>query len=300
MFARAAPVIFVVLWGTGFVGARLGMPYSEPGTFLAIRFAIACILLCAIAAILRAPWPGRRLAFHAIIIGALIHGIYLGSVFWAVDHGMPAGVSAVIVGLQPLLTAMLAGLFLGETISRGHIIGLGIGLLGVVLVLAPKLDITDSGITAATIAVSFMGMVSVTIGTIYQKQVGSGVDLRSGTALQYLGGFTPVFILALFTETGQIVWSAEMIVAMVWAIFVLSFGAVFLLLWLIRQGSVAKVSTLLFLVPAVAALMEYAWFGATLIPLQLFGMALCAVAVALATKGPSTGQNASVGQSARK
>lgn len=280
--AALAPYVFVLLWATGFVGARLGMPHSEPGTFLSIRFASAFVLLALAALFFRAPWPKGRASLHALVIGFLIHGVYLGGVFWAIDRGMPAGVAAIIVGLQPLLTALLAGWFLGETISPKHWLGIAFGIAGVALVILPSLDLTGSGITTITVSVAFVAMVAVTLGTIYQKAAGTQMDLRSGTALQYLGAFLPVFLLAWFTETGEIDWNGEMIVAMVWATIVLSVGAIFLLMWLIRQGSVAQLSTLFFLVPAVAALMAYGLFGEALAPLQIIGMVLCGIAVALA------------------
>ena len=291
MFAKAAPLVFVCLWATGFIGARLGMPHSEPGTFLAIRFAAAFGLLAMIALAMRAPWPGMRIALHSVLVGMLIHGVYLGSVFWAVDRGMPAGISAVVVGLQPLLTALLAGWWLKEVITGRHWFGLAVGIAGVALVLAPKFDIADSGITAITVSVCVLGMVSATLGTVLQKKFGGQTDLRSGTALQYLGAFIPVGLLAFTSETGEIDWTNEMIVAMVWAIFVLSIVAIFLLMWLIREGSVAKVSSLFFLVPAVATVMAYFLFDEQLVPTQLFGMVLCAAAVALASL-PATKQPA--------
>ena len=249
MLIKLAPAIFVCLWATGFIGARLGMPHSEPGTFLAIRFAIAFILLGLIALIFRAPWPGIKSALHAVLVGILIHGIYLGATFWVIHRGMPAGVSAVIMGLQPLLTALLAGWLLNEIITKRHWAGLAIGLFGVVLVLAPKLDISGSGITGTTIFVSLFGMVALTFGTILQKKSTPNLDLRSSTALQYLGGFMPVFVLSFLTESQVINWNGELIFALVWLIFVLSILAIFLLMWLIREGSVAKVSSLFFLVP---------------------------------------------------
>ena len=285
MFAKVAPIVFVCLWATGFVGARMGMPHSEPGTFLSFRFACAFVLLTLIAMVARAPWPGTRVAFHSIAIGFLIHGSYLGCVFWVIEQGMPAGVSAVVVGLQPLFTALLAGWWLKETISIKHWIGIVVGMTGVYMVLHPGIDLADSGVNATTIFVSILGMISATLGTVLQKILGSSTDLRSGTALQYLGAFVPVMILALVSETGTIHWTGEMILAMTWSIFVLSLVAIFLLMWLIREGSVAKVSSLFFMVPAVAALMSYFLFGETLNLLQLAGMALSAVAVALvATK----------------
>ncbi|MEP1205816.1 MAG: DMT family transporter [Rhizobiaceae bacterium] len=284
MFAKAAPAIFVCLWATGFVGARMGMPHSEPGTFLSLRFAVAFVLLTLIVLILRAPWPGTGTALKSIVIGLLIHGTYLGPVFWVIDQGMPAGVSAVVVGLQPLFTAFLAGWWLKENITPRHWIGLVLGMTGVFLVLYPGIDLADSGVNAVTICVALIGMLSVTIGTVFQKSLGSDIDLRAGTALQYLGAFVPVFILALVSETGAIDWTGEMVLAMTWSILVLSLFAIFLLMWLIREGSVAKVSSLFFLVPAVAALMSYFLFGETLDPVQLIGMVLCALAVAMVAR----------------
>ena len=208
----------------------------------------------------------------------------LGLVFWVIDRGMPAGVSAVVVGLQPLFTALLAGWWLNEIITPRHWLGLLLGMIGVCLVLYPGLDLTDSGVTPLTIGISLLGMASVTIGTVLQKTLGSQVDLRSGNALQYLGAFLPVFALALFSETGAIIWSGGMILAMTWSIFVLSIFAIFLLMWLIREGSVAKVSSLFFMVPAVAAIMSYFLFGETFDFIQMIGMVLCAAAVALAAR----------------
>ena len=282
MFVKAAPMIFVCLWATGFIGARLGMPHSEPGTFLSLRFALAFALLTAICLALRAPWPGLRPALRAIGIGALMHGFYLGSVFWVIEHGMPAGVSAVVVGLQPLITALIAGWWLKEHISRLHWLGLALGIAGVVMVLYPGLDLGDDGLSVAKVLIALVGTLSVSVATVFQKRYGSDTDLRTGTALQYCGGFIPVFILALFTESGSIDWTGEMVLAMGWSIVVLSFFAIFLLMWLIEKGTVAKVSSLMFLVPAVAALMAYFLFDETLMPLQLIGMLLCALAVALA------------------
>ncbi|MGI9366850.1 MAG: DMT family transporter [Rhizobiaceae bacterium] len=288
MLARIAPVVFVCLWATGFVGARMGMPYSEPGTFLSLRFALAFVLLTLIAFVANAAWPGIKIALKSVGIGLLIHGIYLGTVFWVIKQGMPAGVSAVIVGMQPLTVALLAGWWLGEKISLRHWAGVGLGMAGVSMVLYPGLNFEDSGVTSLTIGVALFGMLCVSLGTIIQKSLGSSVDLRTGTALQYLGAFIPVFILALVSETGTIDWTGEMVLAMVWSVLVMSLVAIFLLMWLIREGSVAKVSSLFFLVPAVAALMSYFLFGEALNMTQLAGMIVCGVAVALAMSNPKS------------
>lgn len=278
---RLAPPLFVLLWATGFIGARAGMPYAEPGTFLAIRFALAFALMAAIAVALGAHWPRKRAALNALAVGALVHGVYLGGVFWVVRHGMPAGVAAVIVGLQPLVTAGLAAGLIGERITWRQRAGLALGLAGVVMVLWPNLDVTGSGITAATIGACALACLAVSAGTVLQKATGAASDLRAGTALQYLGALVPVAFLTLF-ETREVAWNGQLVFAMAWLVLVLSLAAVFLLMWLIREGSVASASALFFLVPGVASVMAWLLFGETLGPWQIAGIVLSAVAVRMA------------------
>ena len=183
----AAPVFFVLLWATGFVGAGLSMPHSEPFTFLTARFAAVVPLMAALAVLVKAPWPSRAGALNAVFVGAVIHGIYLGAVFWVIDRGMPTGVSALIVGLQPLLTAVIAGRLLGDDVRPRHWFGLGLGLAGVILVLWPKLNLEGSGINAVTIAAGFVGVASISLGTVYQKRFVTGVNLVTGAVWQYVG-----------------------------------------------------------------------------------------------------------------
>ena len=190
----------------------------------------------------------------------------------------------MIVGLQPIMVALLANLFLDEPISRRHWVGLFVGVLGLVLVLAPKFGIGDTGITLANILTYIVAMFGATFGTIYQKKFATGVQLRTGTFWQYAGALIPSLLLALFVEDFAFDWNAELIFALIWAVLVLSIGAIFLLMMLIRNGSVAKVSSLLFLVPATTAIMAFFLFGETLSLLQLSGMVLCAAAVRLALK----------------
>ncbi len=282
--ALAAPGAFVLLWATGFIGARAGMPHAEPGTFLAMRFALAFALMGALAALSGAPWPRGRMALGTMAVGALVHGLYLGGVFWAIRHGMPAGVAALIVGLQPVLTVALAGGWLGERAGGRQWAGLALGVAGVVLVLWPKLDVAGSGIDAATVAACAFACLSVSLGTVLQKRIGAGIDLRSGTALQYVGALVPVGVLAL-SETRRVAWTGELVFALAWLTLVLSLGAVFLLMWLIREGSVARVSSLFFLVPGVAALLAWAFYGEALGPVQIGGMAMTALAVRLGDGG---------------
>jgi drug/metabolite transporter (DMT)-like permease len=282
------PATFVVLWATGFIGARYAMPWSEPFTFLAARFLIAAAVLLLLALILQARHASPRQALHSLIAGMLMHGGYLGAVFWAIKHGMPAGISALIVGLQPLVTAVMAGTFLGEKILPKHWLGLAIGFVGVVIVLWPKLGVAASGITAATLAASLFSVVSMSAGTIWQKRHATSVDMFSGTFYQYVGGALPMLVGSALLETRTVVWNGELIFAMAWLVFVLSIGAIFLLMVMIRDGEMAKVASLFYLVPAVTAVMAYALFGEELTLVQIVGIVVATIGVGLATAQPPT------------
>ena len=275
-------MLFVLLWSTGFIGARMGMPYAEPFSFLSLRFAIAIFLLGALALIARAPWPGWRLAGHSMVVGVLLHGLYLGAVFWAIDHGLPAGISAMIVGLQPILVAILAWPLLGERVQKWQWLGLIVGAAGLVLVLLPKFEFDGPGINFINIFVCVFAMLGQTGGTIYQKKFATSVPLRTGTLWQYVGALIPSFLYALSFETFTFEWNGDLVFAMAWLVLVLSIAAVFLLMLLIRDGSVSKVSSLFYLVPASTAIIAYFLFGETLNALQLVGMVLCAIGVRVA------------------
>jgi len=276
------------MWATGFVVARLSAPHVEPLTFLAIRFPIAGAIFFVIALIIGAPWPGHRLALHAMVAGAFLHGGYLAPVYWAVAHGMPAGVSALIVGLQPLITAILAHYMVNEHISSRHWIGLAVGIAGVGLVIWPKLSFAAlGGITPLTTAVNVLGAVAIAFGTVYQKRYGTGLNLASGGTWQYAGASIVVIAAALMVEDFRFDGSFNAWFALGWSVIVLSLGAITLLMLLIRHGNVGRVSSLIFLVPGVSALMAYGLFGETLTAVQIFGMAVCAAAVLIVTRRPS-------------
>ena len=283
----AAPVVFVLMWATGFVVARLSAPHADPLTFLGIRFPIAGVLFALIALALAAPWPGARQAFHASVAGAFLHGGYLGPVYWAVAHGMPAGVSALIVGLQPLMTAIIASWMVQERISLRHWSGLGVGILGVALVVSPKLELGHGladGITPLTTAVNLLGALSISFGTVYQKRFATALNLAIGGAWQYVGASLAVLIPALLLEDLRFDGSFQAWFALGWSVIVLSLGAITLLMLMIRLGDVGRVSSLIFLVPGVSALMAYVLFGETLSLIQIAGMAVCAAAVLIVTR----------------
>lgn len=285
LLVAAAPVVFVLMWATGFVVARLSAPHADPLTFLGIRFPIAGALFALIAVVLAAPWPGAKQAFHASVAGIFLHGGYLGPVYWAVAHGMPAGVSALIVGLQPLMTAILAAAMVKEAISLRHWAGLAVGILGVALVVSPKLELAHTGgITPLTTAINVLGALSISFGTVYQKRYATALNLASGGAWQYVGASLAVLIPAFLFEDLRFDHTFEAWFALGWSVIVLSLGAITLLMLLIRLGDVGRVSSLIFLVPGVSALMAYGLFGETLNLVQILGMAVCATAVLIVTR----------------
>jgi drug/metabolite transporter (DMT)-like permease len=282
--ARSIPALFVLLWATGFIGARYAMPWSEPFSFLAVRFALAVALLAPLIVVFRARRLRATEAAHAALAGALIHGVYLGGVFWAIRHGMPAGLSALIIGLQPLMTALIAGAALGERILPRHWAGLGIGFAGIVIVLLPKLGDIGGGVTTATLAASLLSVLAISTGTVWQKKFVGNADLLTGTLWQYLGGALLMIPAALALEEFEFTLTGELVFAMAWLVLVLSIGAVFLLMYLIREGEMAKVSSLFYLVPAVTAVLAWLLFGETLTLIQIAGMAITTVGVGLATR----------------
>lgn len=274
----------MLLWATGFIGARYAMPWAEPFSFLAVRFVLAGVILGLLIAILHSRRLSPAAAAHAMIVGVWIHGLYLGGVFWAVAHGMPAGLAALIMGLQPLITALLAGAFLGETILGRHWKGLAIGLIGVVMVLYPRIGDIDGGVTAATLLACVIAVFAISAGTVWQKRFLGGVDLVTGTLYQYLGAGIVMTAAALLLETGRYELNAEVVFAMAWLVLVLSIGAVVLLMYLIRVGEMSKVSSLFYLVPAVTAVLAWLLFDESLSAIQIVGMIVTTIGVAMATQ----------------
>ena len=287
---RFIPASFVVLWATGFIGARYAMPWAEPFTFLAIRFVLAAIILAGLTILLGSRRSTRAEALHATGAGILMHGVYLGAVFWAIHRGMPAGFSALIVGLQPLITAVLAGKFLGEAILPRHWAGLAVGLIGVIIVLWPSLGAMGGGVTPATLIASLISVLGMSAGTIWQKRYASGVNLVSATMWQYVGGSALMILGSLAFETRTITINGELIFAFAWLVLVLSIGAIFLLMVMIRDGEMSKVASLFYLVPAVTAVIAWALFGEQLSTLQIVGMAIATLGVGLATARPAKAQ----------
>jgi drug/metabolite transporter (DMT)-like permease len=287
---RFIPASFVVLWATGFIGARYAMPWAEPFTFLAARFVIAAVLLAGLMLVLGSKRATRAEALHATVAGMLMHGVYLGAVFWAIHRGMPAGLSALIVGLQPLITAVLAGRFLGEAILPRHWAGLAVGLVGVVIVLWPKLGALGGGVTPETLTASLVSVLGMSAGTIWQKRYASGGNLVAATMWQYIGGGALMMLASLAFETHTVIINGELVFAMAWLVLVLSIGAIFLLMVMIRDGEISKVASLFYLVPAVTAVIAWALFGEQLSLVQILGMAIATLGVGLATARQTKGR----------
>lgn len=278
------PALFVVLWSTGFVGAKYGLPYAEPFTFLAVRLLLAAALLVGVAVALRSSrMPSRSQYGHAALVGVLLHAGYLGGVFYAISIGVPAGVSAVVVSLQPVLTALLATRLLDERLVVRQWLGLVLGVAGVTLVLAPGL--VGSGSTSALPVAGLLGcgvaLASGTAATLYQKRHGDGIPLVWGTAVQYAAASLLLLAAAGATESFRIEWTGQFVAALVWLVLVLSLGAVLLLLVLLRRGSASSVSSLLYLVPPATAVEAFLLFGERLSPPALAGVAVAALGVAL-------------------
>jgi drug/metabolite transporter (DMT)-like permease len=277
-------VVFVFLWSTGFIGSRLGKPYAEPLTFLSWRYLCLVTLLAVIALAARSPWPrARREVGHAAIAGLLVHGAYLGGVFCAIAAGVPLATISLIVGLQPVLTALAAGPLLGERLAPLQWLGIALGFAGVVLVVAGKW-----GGTAGDLRGYLWGafaLAGITAGTLYQKRFCGPIPMLTGGVIQYSAAGLATFALALATETGVVQWTPQFAFALGWLVLVLSLGAIGLLYTMIRHGEASRVASLFFLTPPVTAVMAFVLFDERLPLIALAGLAVSAAGVALVTRG---------------
>ena len=265
----AAPLLFVLLWSSGFIGARYGLPYIEPLTFLAVRMVFVVLILAAIALIWRARWPNGAEIGHSLVAGALVHGLYLGGVFIAISQGVPTGISALIPGLQPIIISTIANRWMGETVTRVQWVGLVLGLVGVALVLHDH-AIVAAGSPLGWVA-SFLSLIGIALGTLYQKRYCGRIDWRTGNLVQYAGAGALFAVGAFAFETREIHWSGELIFALAYLVFVLSLAGVGLMYWLIRRSAATGFASLFYLVPAATALMAFILFGEKLDALSIAG-----------------------------
>lgn len=283
LWSIVGPGVFIFMWSTGFIGAKWGLPYAEPFTLLTMRFAIAASVFTVLALVTGAPWPRTRREYvDSIVVAVFIHGIYLTGVFWAIDRGTPAWVAGLIAGSQPLLASVLAGPTLGEKVTPRQWCGFGLGFLGVATVVWRGGGDGDIG-PGIGIAVTVVGLIALTFGTLYQKRHGGGTDLRTGQAVQQIALTVILGILALSFETNEIEWTPDFLFALGWLSLVLSTGMFSLLFSMLRRGTASTVSSLFFLVPPLTALEAHLLFGETLGGRDIAGMALAAAGVALVT-----------------
>jgi drug/metabolite transporter (DMT)-like permease len=279
----AAPVLFVLLWSTGFIGARYGLPYIEPLTILAVRMGFVVLIMGAIAVIARVRRPNGTEIIHSLVAGSLVHGLYLGGVFIAISQGVPSGISALIPGLQPILTSTIANRFMGETVTRLQWLGLALGLAGVALVLHDRSNIAAA--PALGWIASVMSLIGITLGTLYQKRFCGHIDWRAGNLVQYAGAGVLFALGAFAFETRVIHWNGELIFVIAWLVIVMSLAAVGLMYWLIRRSASTGFASLFYLVPAVTALFAYILSGEKLDALSIAGMVICAVGVFIVNRG---------------
>ncbi|MBX9429828.1 DMT family transporter [Ralstonia pseudosolanacearum] len=286
LFVAAMPWLFVLIWSTGFVVAKFGRPYAEPITFLFLRFVGVLVCLLPLVWVARVPLPRRagadavdwRTIGHLAVAGVLMQWGYLGGVWEAIKLGMPAGMSALIVGMQPILTALYVSMR-GERVSPRQWLGLLFGIAGVGLVVANKLHL--AGVNVTTLGFCVGALLSITAGTLYQKRFCPVFDLRMGACIQF--GVSALLCLPFMFafETRAVQWTGPMIGALVWSVLALSIGAISLLFMLIRQGAATKVTSLLYLTPPTTAAMAWALFGERFPPLAALGMVIAACGVAL-------------------
>ena len=287
---RAMPVVFVLVWSTGFIVARYGMPHAPPLTFLAVRYLLSILCFAVWVLLARAAWPlGRVQWLHLAITGVLMHAGYLGGVWAAVKAGIGAGTVALIVGLQPVLTALWLSAQgeRGERVTRAQWLGLALGLTGLLLVVGHKLG--SGEVTAVNLALAIGALLSITSGTLYQKRFVAPCDVRTAITVQLMAALALTLPLA-WLEPGAIDWQPQLLGAMAWSVLVLTLGGGSLLYLLIQRGAATAVTSLMYLVPPCTALMGWALFGESLARGVLAGLALTAVGVALVVRSTRLGK----------
>ncbi len=277
MFKKSVPFLFVLLWSTGFIGAKYGLPYASTGDFLSIRTLANILVFVVLILALKQPKLTKPQIFHASVTGLLIHGAYLGGVFGAIEYGIPAGLTAIIVGLQPLFTALIAISLFKSTVTKTQWLALVLGLLGLVLVVAQSLELT--GMSHQALVYALVALLGITIGTLYQKHYCQNQPLLPSVCWQYVASLLVFTPLALFDESTPIQWHIEFILSLAWLVLALSVAAILLLMYMVEQGDAARVTAYFYLVPPATALEAWLLFDEQLAVITIIGMALCAVSV---------------------
>ncbi len=294
LYRVLAPGLFVPLWSTGFIFAKMGMPYAPPLTFLLLRCALVMALMLPVALLAGVAWPRGITALRVAAVGVLIYTCYLGGVFVAIGRGMPAGLAALIVGAQPLLTAALSARVAGEPIRPLQWAGLLLGFAGIALVLGDR--ITGPGADVLSVATCIAAVVAITVGSLYQKRHNTAIDLRSASVIQHAAACLPLLALAPLLEDMRVDWAPGFVFALLWLALVLSIGTMSLYYVLIRRGAAAGVASLFYLIPPTTAVMGYALFGETLSAAAILGMILAVLGVALVNRSPGADKPARTGQ----
>lgn len=277
------PLIFVLLWSTGFTVSKLGLGFAEPLGFLSLRFGIAAAVLVLLMLVFRKLRPRRITlieAGHSAVVGLLLQAVYLGGVFSSISLGIGAGLSALIVGLQPLLTVVLAALWLRESLSGRKLAGILLGLAGVILVIGERGNL-DGTLSTPGILLSVAALLGITIGTLYQKRYCTEIPVIAGLTAQFTASSLALLPLAHQFESLRFDWQWTFIGALAWLVFALSLGAVFLLMWLIKRGEAGRVATLFYLVPPVVAIQALYLFDEKLSAWLIAGTVMCIVGVAM-------------------
>lgn len=278
------PFLFVWLWSTGFVSARFGLPYIEPFYFLSIRFVLAIPLFLILILVLKLKWPTRAQINWQLLVGVVLHGVYLGGVFYAISLGFPAGLSAIIVGIQPVLTTAVNRALFGERISKRQLLGLFLGFVGVVAVVMGSKEITGSEAGAIGLISCIFALLAISASTIIQKRYSAGTPLLSGSFWQYIGALLFVLPLTLMMETHEIDHTWQLYAALAWSVLALSIIAVLLLMYMIREGEVARVTSYFYLVPPVAVIQTWFLFGEVMSLISVVGCLIVVVGVALVVR----------------
>jgi drug/metabolite transporter (DMT)-like permease len=288
LVVQAMPWVFVLIWSTGFIVARYGMPYAPPLKFLALRYALSALCFLVWIVIGRAAWPqGARQWGHLAVTGVLMHGVYLGGVWAAVKAGMGAGTIALIVGLQPVLTAIWVSVAMSteHRVTPRQWLGLLLGFVGLALVVWRKLGVGE--VTGWNFGLAVLALVGITVGTLYQKRFVEPCDVRTANTVQLLAALLLTAPLAMLLEQEPVTPHPHFIGAMVWSVLALTLGGSSLLYLLIQRGAATQVTSLLYLVPPCTAVMAWLLFDEALAAPTLAGLALTAVGVALVVRAPA-------------
>lgn len=289
LLISAIPFIFVLLWSTGFIGAKYALPFIEPFYLLCIRMLLTLLVFLTISLVLRSQWPTMTQAAHQMVTGALVHGAYLGGVFAAIKWGMPAGIAAIIVGIQPLLTALLSWHFLGEKLRSRQWAGLIIGLIGIsIVILSTRQTTGGDQLHWAAVLAALISLAGISVGTLYQKRFGAGTNLVTGSFWQYVSTAILMGILAMSFETREIIWDQQLILALTWLIFGLSVTAILLLMYMIREGESAKVASYFYLVPPVVSIEAWLLFDESLPLIAVLAIGVTVLGVFLVLRKPTS------------